>query len=91
MVQRLFDIDGNDDTSIDSCELYVQENGRSVNKNIIVSRDESMGRIRSATNFIRAINGEEAPLNNIDEAVKLMQIIDAVYESAASGTPVKIK
>lgn len=91
MVRRLFGTDGDDNTSIDSCELYVQENGCSVNKNIIVLKDESMGRIRSATNFIRTINEEEAPLNNIDEAVKLMQIIDAIYESATSGAPVKIK
>jgi predicted dehydrogenase len=91
MVQRLFGIDGNDDTSIDSCELYVQENGRSVNRRIIVPRDESMGRIRSATNFIRALQGVEEPLNHIDEAVKLMQIVDAVYESAAKGVPVMVK
>jgi predicted dehydrogenase len=91
MVQRLFGIDGNDATSIDACELYVQENGRSVNKSIIVPKDESMGRISSATNFIRALKGEEAPLNNIDEAVKLMRIIDAVYASAKTGAPVSLK
>lgn len=50
-----------------------------------------MGRVRSATNFVRTISGEEAPLNHIDEAVKLMKIIDAIYESATSGAPVKIK
>jgi predicted dehydrogenase len=91
MVKRLFDIDGDDNTSKDSCELYVQENGCSINKDIIVSKDESMGRVRSATNFIQTINGEEAPLNNIDEAVKLMKIIDAIYKSAKLGTPIKIK
>lgn len=91
MVQRLFGIDGMDDTSIDACELYVQENGNSVNKDIIVARDESMGRIRSAQNFVLALKGEETPLNNIDEAVKLMKIIDAVYASAEQGVPVKIE
>ncbi|MBN2640782.1 MAG: Gfo/Idh/MocA family oxidoreductase [Victivallales bacterium] len=91
MVRRLFEIDGDDDTSIDSCELYVQENGCSVNKNIIVAKDESMGRVRSATNFVRTIRGEEAPLNHIDDAVKLMKIIDAIYKSATSGAPVEIK
>ena len=90
MVRRLFEIDGDDDTSIDSCELYVQGNGCSVNKNIIVSKDESMGRVRSATNFVRTISGEEAPLNHIDEAVKLMKIIDAIYESAEKGTPIQV-
>ncbi len=90
MVQRLFGIDGMDDTSIDSCELYVQENGNSVNKSIIVEQDESMGRVRSATNFIKAIEGEEKPLNTIDQAIKLMKIVDAIYKSAKTGEPVKI-
>jgi predicted dehydrogenase len=90
MVRRLFEVDGDDDTSIDTCEIYTQENGRSVNKDIVVAKDESMGRIRSATNFVRTLTKEEAPLNQIDEAVKLMKIIDAVYQSAATGVPVKV-
>lgn len=90
MVQRLFDIDGMDDTSIDTCELYVQENGNSVNKSIIVEKDETMGRVRAASNFIKAIEGKEKPLNTIDQAVKLMKIVDAIYQSAQSGAPVKI-
>ncbi len=90
MVQRLFGIDGNDATSIDTCELYVQENGRSVNKSIIVEKDESMGRIRSASNFIKVLKGEEAPLNTPDEAVKLMRIVDGIYKSAETGAPVKV-
>lgn len=90
MVQRLFGIDGMDDTSIDKCELYVQENGKSVNKSIVVEKDETMGRVRAASNFIKSITGEETPLNNIDQAVKLMKIIDAIYKSAKTGAPVKI-
>jgi predicted dehydrogenase len=89
-VQRLFGIDGMDETSIDSCELYVQENGNSVNKSIVVEKDESMGRVRASSNFIRSITGEEAPLNNIDQAVKLMKIVDAIYKSAKTGAPIKI-
>jgi predicted dehydrogenase len=52
MVRRLFGTDGLDNTAIDACELYTQENGRPVNRSIVVSPDESMGRVRSATNFI---------------------------------------
>ncbi len=91
LVRRLFGVDGDDNTSLDSCELYVQENGRSVNREIIVPQDSTMGRVRSASNFIKTLAGEEAPLNNADEAVKLMKIIDAAYASAASGAPVSIK
>lgn len=87
-VERLFGRDGLDETAIDACELYVQENGNSVNRSIITEACEDMGRIRSATNFIRAIEGTEAPLNTPDQALSLMKIIDAIYESARSGRPV---
>ncbi|MBN1672912.1 MAG: Gfo/Idh/MocA family oxidoreductase [Kiritimatiellae bacterium] len=91
MVRRLFGIDGLDDTSIDTCELYVQENGRSVNRQIVVEPDETMGRLGAAANFVLALEGKEAPLNTPDEALKLMKIIDAIYGSAASGKPVQIQ
>ena len=91
MVQRLFRVDGIDSTSIDTCELYTQENGRPVNRSIIVEADESMGRIRSAKNFAMVLNGDEEPLNTPDEAVKLMKIIDGIYASASTGKPVEIK
>ena len=47
-----------------------------------------MGRIKSAANFILAIEGKEAPLNTPDQALTLMKIIDAAYESANTGAPV---
>lgn len=89
-VERLFGRDGFDETAIDTCELYVQENGRSVNRQITVEECEDMGRSASAANFIRTLKGEEEPLNTKDQALKLMQIIDAVYESARTGAPVSI-
>ena len=49
-----------------------------------------MGRGRSAANFTRAIEGHEAPLNSSDQALSLMKIIDAAYESSCSGKPVEI-
>jgi predicted dehydrogenase len=90
LVQRLFGSDGLDNTGIDACELYVQENGRSVNRSIVVPADESMGRLRSAANFIGVLEGKEAPLNTPEQAVALMKIIDATYKSAATGKPVKV-
>ncbi|MDG1139286.1 MAG: Gfo/Idh/MocA family oxidoreductase [Opitutales bacterium] len=90
MIRRLFGSDGLDETAIDDCELYVQEHGRSVNRSILTDESEDMGRIRSAENFIRAINGEESPLNTPDQALKLMRIIDATYESAKTGRPIDI-
>lgn len=89
MIRRLFEIDGLDETAIDSCKVYKQEHNTSVNKDIVVLPDESMGRINSAANFIDAINGKAEPFNTPDQAVKLMRIIDAIYASAKSQTPVQ--
>ncbi|HUR60135.1 MAG TPA: Gfo/Idh/MocA family oxidoreductase [Opitutaceae bacterium] len=90
MVQRLFALDGIDSTAIDACELYTHENGRPVNRSIIVPPDAPMGRVRSAINFVRTLEGTEAPLNTPDQALALMKIIDGAYKSAASGKPVAL-
>jgi predicted dehydrogenase len=87
-IERLFGVDGLDETCIDSCELYVQENGNSVNREVITEFCEDMGRSRSAANFIKTIEGTEAPLNTPDQALSLMKVIDALYESANTGKPV---
>jgi len=89
-VERLFGSDGLDETAIDSCELYVQEDGKSVNRSIETEPCEDMGRIASAANFVETIEGTAEPLNTPDEALKLMKIIDALYESASSGAPVTL-
>lgn len=89
-VERLFGRDGFDETAIDTSELYVQENGNSVNRSIITPASEDMGRIASATNFIEALEGRAEPLNSPIQALRLMQVIDAVYQSANSGKPVSI-
>ncbi len=89
-VERLFARDGFDETAIDTCELYVQENGNSVDRSIIVEECEDMGRINSAANFIDTINGVAEPFNTPDQAHKLMLIIDALYESARTGAPVAV-
>ncbi|MBI4621961.1 MAG: Gfo/Idh/MocA family oxidoreductase [Verrucomicrobia bacterium] len=90
LVQRLFGTDGLDNTALDACELYTQENGRPVNRSIVVPPDETMGRVRSAMNFVRTVEGAEAPLNTPDQALSLMKIIDGAYKSAATGRPVAL-
>lgn len=86
-VERLFGRDGLDETAIDSCELYTQSQGRSLTSNITVPACEDMGRIRSAANFVRSVEGLEAPLNTPAQALGLMKIIDALYESARTRKP----
>lgn len=90
MVQRLFGLDGIDSTAIDVCELYTHEHGRPVNRSISVPPDLPMGRVRSAMNFVRALEGTEKPLNTPDQALALMQIIDGAYKSATTGKPVAL-
>ena len=90
LVRRLFGVDGIDSTAIDACQLYTLENGRHVNRDIAVSADETMGRVRSAVNFVRAIEGIEKPLNTPDQALALMKIIDGAYKSATTGKPVAL-
>lgn len=90
LVRRLFGIDGIDATAIDACQLYGIENGRHVNRDIIVPADEPMGRVRSAVNFIRVLDGTEKPLNTPDQALSLMKVIDGAYKSAATGRPITL-
>jgi predicted dehydrogenase len=90
-VERLFGRDGLDETSQDSCLLFTEEEGRQVDRIIKVPQDESMGRIGNAANFARAIAGEAAPLNHPREALILMKVIDAIYESAATHQPAAIQ
>jgi predicted dehydrogenase len=87
-VERLFGTDGLDETAIDTCELYTQEDGKSVNTIIEVEECEDMGRIDSAANFVEAIDGKAEPLNTPHQALALMQVIDAIYKSSESGKPV---
>ncbi|MCX7023916.1 MAG: Gfo/Idh/MocA family oxidoreductase [Spirochaetes bacterium] len=90
LIERVFGRDGLDATSVDRCELFTVEHGRHVNRSLILPQDESMGRLRSARNFVAAIEGKEAPLNTPDQALKLMRIVDAVYASAARGQPIQL-
>jgi predicted dehydrogenase len=89
-IERLFDIDGLDGTSIDNCAIFTEEDGRQVDYLIKAEKDEQMGRLAQAANFVNAIAGREAPLNTPAQAVTLMKLVDAIYESAASGKPVRL-
>jgi predicted dehydrogenase len=90
-LERLFDIDGLDETSIDTCRLFVEEYGNQVDLHIKTEKDESMGRIGNAANFIDSISGKAEPYNTPEEALILMKVVDALYESAATRKPVLIR
>ena len=90
-LQRLFGRDGIDETAIDTCEIYTQQGGESVDRRVEVAACPDMGRARAAENFIRSIAGTEQPLNTPQQALALMKIIDACYKSASSGKAIAIK
>lgn len=89
-IERLFESDGEDDTAIDSLELYTHIDGKPGDQKLAVAECEDMGRQRSAANFIATLEGKEAPLNVPSQSLALMKVIDALYESAASGKPVSM-
>jgi predicted dehydrogenase len=90
-VERLFARDGFDETSIDTCRLYTEEFGKQVNRDILCEKDEDMGRIANAMNFVQVITQGVKPFNTPLQALKLMKITDAIYESARTGKPVRIQ
>jgi predicted dehydrogenase len=89
-VERLFGTDGLDDTAVDSCVLYMEEYGRQVDLAVKCPPDETMGRVDAAANFVDAVTGKAEPLNTPREALILMRVIDAIYESAKTGKAVEL-
>jgi predicted dehydrogenase len=90
-MERYYDVDGVEETNHDSCRIFTEEYGNQVNRDIITDFDETMGRINNAVNFIESIRGNEKPFNTPEQALILMKIIDALYESANTKKPVAIQ
>ncbi len=89
-VERLFGIDGVDETSTDTAVLYTEEYGRQVNRTIISEKDETMGRIANAINFVECLRDGKKPVNTPEEALILMSITDAIYESSTTGLSITL-
>jgi len=89
-VERLFKEDGIDETAIDTLELYTQDGDKSVDTVLPMPECEDMGRIDSAANFVEALEGKAEALNNPQQALHLMTIIDAIYESSKSGIAISL-
>ena len=84
-VQRCFKIDGLDETSMDRAVLFTQEWGRQVNRQVITEKDETMGRVANAMNFVQSITEGKKQMNTSEEAIILMRIIDGIYRSSEKG------
>ena len=91
MLRRLFGKDGIDETAEDVCEVYrMTAKGGRKDGPLADRRDETMGRVRCAENFIKVLQGREEPLSDPSEAVTLMKVVDAIYASAKTGKPIKV-
>src|SRR5712692_2745383 len=70
--------------------LFEDRHGELVTVPLDVKENEPSGFELQIGNFVASINGESAPVNNADQAVALMEMIDAIYASSILGREVAI-
>jgi predicted dehydrogenase len=70
--------------------LFEDQNGQLVKVPLEAKEDERSGFTLQLANFLDAISGRAAPINNVDQAVELMEIIDGIYSSSELGREVPI-
>lgn len=70
--------------------LFEDRQGELVTVPLDVKEDEPGGFELQLRNFVDSINGKSAPINNADQAVALMEMIDAIYASSSLGREVPI-
>ena len=70
--------------------LFEDQDGELVSVPLAAKQDEPNGFELQLRNFVESIKGESEPVNNADQAVALMEMIDAIYASSAAGREVPI-
>jgi predicted dehydrogenase len=70
--------------------LFEDREGALVSVPLNAPEDEASGFELQLRNFIGAIEAKAAPVNNAEQAVALMEMIDAIYASSALGREVPI-
>lgn len=90
-LERVFALDGADDTSIDTLELYGQENGVPVNRNLIVEPDPYMGRLNAVGHFVDCLTSGVECISPGTDGLRIMKILDAIYKSVNTGKAVAVK
>jgi predicted dehydrogenase len=70
--------------------LFEDRQGKLVTVPLETKTDEPNGFELQLRNFIGAIQGSEEPVNSADQAVALMEMIDAIYASSELGREVPI-
>jgi len=70
--------------------LFEDKNGHLVKEPLDAGEDEPNAFALQLANFLGAIAGRAEPLNNVDQAVELMEMIDGIYASSDLGREVPI-
>ena len=70
--------------------LFEDRDGKLVSVPVEAKPDEANGFDLQMRNFVEAIRGEAKPVNDVDQAVALMEMIDGIYASSELGREVPI-
>jgi len=70
--------------------LFEDQNGKLVSVPLDAGEDEPNAFALQLANFLDAITGAAEPVNNVEQAVELMEMIDAIYASSDLGREVPI-
>lgn len=91
-LERVFGFDGDDDSSIDTLEVFTQEHGVPVNRELVVEPDPAMGRHNAVMHFVDClVDSNVKMISPATDGLRIMKILDAAYKSAESGKAVNIK
>jgi predicted dehydrogenase len=90
-LERVFGFDGVDDSSIDTLQLYTQEHGVPVNRDLVVEPDPAMGRHSAVMHFVDCLVDDVEMISPAGDGLRIMKILDAAYKSAETGKAVNIK
>jgi predicted dehydrogenase len=91
-LERVFEVDGIDDTSVDTLKVFSQDHGGPVDRKLIVEPDQAMGRHNSVKHFVDCLTDPGVRMiSPATDGQRIMKILDAMYKSAESGKAVNVK
>ena len=90
-LERVFAVDGEDDTAVDTLEVFAQQLGHPVNEQLLFPADPAMGRHTAVRHFVDCVLTGNAPLSPGTDGLRIMRILDAAYKSAETGKAVTVK
>jgi predicted dehydrogenase len=89
---RVVDVSQSDPSeNIPALALFEDQDGEAIKQELpFESTELQHDFMQQMKNFLSAIEGEESPINSSIQAVQLMEILDAVYQSSLTGREVSL-